>query len=284
MHRLFTVLAMSLLLLIAASASALAGAKILNTIKTETTPIDVASADNGNWTYVLSAGGKLAIYSATGQLSDTVTVDPSADRIAVAGNDGKTILVASSKNRTIQLVSLAFTVQINTEGSPFLGNPDAPVTLVVFSDFQCPYCAKLVQVIENVALAYPETVKVVFKHFPLRSHRYASLAAIAAIAAQQQGKFWEFHDRLFAAQNELDQDKIMAVAQDIGLDMKRFTSDVGGEAARNQLARDLEDGQTAGVHGTPTVFIDGRQPEKLDFESIKKLIDSELQLNKPPKK
>lgn len=283
MQRLLIVLTMFSLLFTVTGASARVDSKVLNTIKTETSPLDVASADNGNWTYVLMAGGKLAIYTAAGQLSDIIAVDPSADRIAVAGSDGRNILVSSSKNKTVQLVSLAFAVRINTEGSPFLGNPDAPVTMVVFSDFQCPYCAKLGPVIEEVTMAYPETVKVVFKHFPLRNHRYASLAALAAIAAQQQGKFWEFHDRLFPLQKELDQDKILAVARDIGLDMKKFTSDIGGEAARDQLSRDLQDGQSAGVRGTPTVFINGRQPDKLDFDNMKKLIDSELQLIKPQK-
>ena len=283
MQRLLIALTMFSLLFTVTGASARVDSKVLNTIKTETSPLDVASADNGNWTYVLMAGGKLAIYTAAGQLSDIIAVDPSADRIAVAGSDGRNILVSSSKNKTVQLVSLAFAVQINTEGSPFLGNPDAPVTMIVFSDFQCPYCAKLGTVIEEVTMAYPETVKVVFKHFPLRNHRYASLAALAAIAAQQQGKFWEFHDRLFPLQKELDQDKILAVARDIGLDMKKFTSDIGGEAARDQLSRDHQDGQSAGVRGTPTVFINGRQPDKLDFDNMKKLIDSELQLIEPQK-
>ena len=154
--------------------------------------------------------------------------------------------------------------------------------MVIFSDFQCPFCAKLVPVIEEVALAYPDTVKIVFKHFPLRNHRFASLAALAAIAAQQQGKFWEFHDQLFLLQKEIDQDKIVEVAQNLGLDMKKFTSDVGGDFAKNQLTKDMSDGRAAGVRGTPTVFINGRQPDKLDFPGIQKVVDAELQLLKAP--
>jgi len=233
---------------------------------------------------VLTEGGKVYIFSANGQLNDVLDVDPSADSIFVTGNGGNKLLVGSSKNKKVQLISLSFAAEINTEGSPFLGNPSAPVTLILFSDFQCPFCSKLVPVIEEIALAYPDTVKIVFKHFPLRNHRYASLAALAAIAAQQQGKFWEFHDQLFQLQKELDQDKIMEVAQNLGLDIKKFTSDVGGEDAKNQLTKDLNDGQAAGVRGTPTVFINGRQPEKLDLAEIKKIIEAELKLAKSQQK
>jgi protein-disulfide isomerase len=265
-------------------ANALVESKVFNTITTEAAPLDIASSENGTWTFVLTEGGKVYIFSANGQLNDVLEVDPSADSIFVTGNGGSKLLVSSSKSKKVQLISLSFAAEINTEGSPFLGNPNAPVTLILFSDFQCPFCSKLVPVIEEVALAYPDTVKIVFKHFPLRNHRYASLAALAAIAAQQQGKFWEFHDQLFPLQKELDQDKIIGVAQNLGFDMKKFTSDVGGEDAKNQLTKDLNDGQAAGVRGTPTVFINGRQPDKLDFEEIKKAIEAELKLTKSQQK
>ncbi len=284
MYRLLSVLALLSLLFSAAQASALVDARILSSIKTEATPIDIVSTDNGDRIIVLSADGRLAIYSAAGQLRTVFAVDPTADRIALASRDGEKILVSSSKNKTVQLVSLTAATEINSKGSPFLGNPDAPVTLIVFSDFQCPFCARLGTVIDQVTMAFPETVKVVFKNFPLRQHRYASLAALAGIAAQQQGKFWEFHDQLFPQQKELDQDKIMEVAQNIGLDMKEFTRDIGSESTKQKLASDISDGQAAGVHGTPTVFINGREPEKLTFEEMKKLIDADLQLTAAPPK
>ena len=261
-------------------AHALVESKVFNTLTTDAAPLDIASSPDGTWTFVLTEGGKIAIYAANGQLNDILEVDPSADSIFVTGNNGTKLLVGSKKNKKVQLIALSFAAEIDTTGAPFLGNPDAPVTLVIFSDFQCPFCAKLVPVIEEVALAYPDTVKIVFKHFPLRNHRYASLAALAAIAAQQQGKFWEFHDMLFPLQKEIDQNKIVEVAQDLALDMKKFTSDVGGEIAKNQLTKDMTDGQAAGVRGTPTVFINGRQPDKLDFAQIKKSIEAELQLLK----
>jgi protein-disulfide isomerase len=284
MHRIFIALAMVLLLFSLAQASTQVEARVLSSIKTDAAPMDIVSTDDANQIFVLSAGGKLAIYTATGQMRKVIAVNPTADRIALASKDGEKILVSSSKSKTVQLVSLAGAAKINIKGSPFLGNSDAPVTLVVFSDFQCPYCARLGPVIEEVTMAYPDTVKVVFKNFPLRQHRYASLAALAAIAAQQQGRFWEFHDQLFPLQKELDQDKILEVARNIGLDIKKFTKDIGSESAKQKLATDISDGQTAGVHGTPTVFINGRKPAKITFEEIKKLIDADLRLTAPPSK
>ncbi|MEJ2688546.1 MAG: thioredoxin domain-containing protein [Deltaproteobacteria bacterium] len=284
MHRLFITLAIFSSLFALAPGSAQVEAKVLRSIKTDAAPLDIVSTDNANQIFVLSAGGKLTIYTATGQVREVIAVDPGADRIALASKDGKKILVSSSKNKTVQLVSLAGAEEINIKGSPYLGNPDAPVTLIVFSDFQCPYCARLGEVIEEVTMAYPDSVKVVFKNFPLRQHRYASLAALAAIAAQQQGRFWEFHDQLFPLQKELNQGKILKVAQDIGLDMKEFTRDIGSESAKQKLATDISDGRTAGVHGTPTVFINGREPTNLTFEEIKKLIDADLRSSASPSK
>lgn len=264
-------------------AHALVEAKVFNTIATSSAPLAIASSPDGTWTFVLTEGGKLSIYAANGQLNDVLTVDPDADSIFVTGSNGTKLLVASKKSKKVQLIALTFAAEIDTSGAPYLGNPDAPVTLVIFSDFQCPFCAKLVPVIEKVAQEYPEKVKIVFINFPLRSHRFATLAALSSLAAQKQGRFWEFHDRLFSMQHELDQNKIVEIAQELGLDMKRFTEDIGGESTKAQLASDISNGQKAGVRGTPTVFINGRPAEKLDFEGLKKIIDAELQLLTPRK-
>jgi len=269
------------LLAITLPAHALVEAKIFNTIATASAPLAIASSPDGTWTFVLTEGGKLSIYAANGQLNDVLQVDPAADSIFVTGSNGKKLLVGSKINKKVQLIALTFAAEIDTNGAPFLGNPDAPVTLVIFSDFQCPFCAKLVPVIEKVTQEYPDKVKIVFKNFPLRSHRYASLAALSSLAAQKQGKFWEFHDRLFAMQQELDQNKILEIARELGLDMKQFTDDIGGESTKAQLAGDISAGQKAGVRGTPTVFVNGRPAEKLDFEGLKKIIDAELQLQPP---
>lgn len=173
-------------------------------------------------------------------------------------------------------------VAIPTAGSPETGAPDARVTLVEFSDFQCPYCAKAVHQLDAVLKAYPSQVKLIFKQYPLESHPQASISASAALAAYQQGKFWEMHYALFANREKLSRKTILDLATGLGLDMKRFTADLDSPQTKKAVARDVEDGDKAGVEATPTVFIDGqRYNGSLAFEAVKPIIETEL---KHPKK
>ena len=252
------------------------GSRLLKSFALQGAPLDVAVSPDGTWTFVLGQDGKVAIYNADGELNDTLQVAKGATAIALQGKRGERLLVTSDAPPRLTIYKLRFAAQIDTTGSPFLGNPNAPVTVALFSDFQCPYCAKMQGTVAKLLATYPEEIKVVFKHFPLRMHRYAGLAALAAIAAQQEGKFWQFHDRLFAAQKELNQQKILAIAKDLGLDEKRFIAAIGSKEVKERLAKDMAEGKKAGVTGTPTVFVNGREPDKPSFAAIKKLIDAEL--------
>jgi protein-disulfide isomerase len=168
-------------------------------------------------------------------------------------------------------------VVIATAGSPFKGPADAPVTLVEFSDFQCPYCSLAVGKLDAVLAAYPGKVKLIFKQFPLDTHSQAAIAAAAAIAAHRQGKFWEMHYALFEHRRELSFDNIHALAQKVGLDMKRFDADLPSEEVKKTVVKDMADGDKAGVEGTPSIYIDGRKYNgSLDLPAIKTIIDEEL--------
>jgi protein-disulfide isomerase len=168
-------------------------------------------------------------------------------------------------------------VEIPVAGSPVKGPADAAITLVEFSDFQCPYCAKAISKLDAVLKAYPTKVKLIFKQFPLDSHGQALLAAQAAIAANLQGKFWPLHDLMFANRTNLARPALMAMAGKVGLDMKRFTADLDSMPVRKAVEKDAADGEKAGVEGTPTVFINGqRYNGSLELEPMKQVIDSEL--------
>ena len=123
---------------------------------------------------------------------------------------------------------------------------------------------------------YQGKVKVVFKNIPLRSHNNALPAAKAAYAAHQQGKFWAYHDKIFAQYNQLTEDKFVAFATEVGLDMARFSKDRNSPQAVNQINQDLRLGQTVGVRGTPTVFINGLLMENRSVEGASQMIDVEL--------
>ena len=168
-------------------------------------------------------------------------------------------------------------VIIPTAGSPARGPADAALTLVEFSDFQCPYCLLAVAKLNAVLDAYPGKIQLIFKQFPLDMHSQAALAAAAAIAAHRQGKFWPVHDALFAHRQELSRPSILALARTAGLDMPRFVADLDSAETKKTVARDMEDGDRAGVEGTPSVFINGRKYNgALDLPAIRTVIDEEL--------
>ena len=173
-------------------------------------------------------------------------------------------------------------VTIPTAGSPVRGPADAVLPLVEFSDFQCPYCLLAVAKLNAVLDAYPGKIQLIFKQFPLDMHSQAALAAAAAIAAHRQGKFWPMHDGLFAQRRELSRPSILAVARTAGLDMQRFEADLDSAETKKTIARDMEDGERAGVEGTPSVFINGRKYNgSLELPALRTVIDAELKKAAP---
>lgn len=129
---------------------------------------------------------------------------------------------------------------------------------------------------EQVLDKYPESVKIVYKHYPLSFHKQALPAALASLAAAEQGKFWEYHDELFRNQNSLSSEKYLEIAKDLGLDLKKFSLDVMRPSLRKKLEEDLADGKKVGVTGTPAIYINGRHVKSRDFATMSKLIDAEL--------
>jgi protein-disulfide isomerase len=141
-----------------------------------------------------------------------------------------------------------------------------------------------VPLLEQVLEKNPETVKIVFKHFPLRNHQFARQAAIAALAAERQGKFWEFHDLLFKAYNHLNAQKVREIAQKLNLDMVKFDQDQKDPGIGAIINRDLAEGNRIGVRGTPTVFINGRLLRNRNMAGFQAMIDKTLKKEGAPKK
>jgi protein-disulfide isomerase len=148
-------------------------------------------------------------------------------------------------------------VKIEVGKSAVKGPANAKVTIIEFSDFQCPYCKRGHDTMDEVMKAYPKDVKVAFKHYPLPFHKEAEPAARAAWAAQQQGKFWEYHDVLFNNQDKLGQDFYLATAKELKLDEAKFKADMNSEAAKKQIEEDSELGAKNGIQGTPGFFVNG---------------------------
>jgi len=163
------------------------------------------------------------------------------------------------------------------EGAALKGFPMAPVLIVEFSNFQCPYCRKALNELEKVRAAYPKEVKLVYRHFPIdRLHPLARLAAQAAECAGAEGHFWEYHDLLFS-QADLSEQKLKELALGLKLGLQAFEQCLSGEWARARVAQDVEAGARAGVSGTPTFFINGRLVVGAQsFDVFKRIIEEEL--------
>ena len=131
--------------------------------------------------------------------------------------------------------------------------------------------------LEQVLEKYPEEVKIVYKNFPLNNHKFAKKAATAALAAESQGKFWEFHDLLFKNYNRLNDKKIRDIAIELGLDMVKFDEKTKDPLIQEKISRDLRDGNRADVRGTPTVFVNGKRLRDRTLPGFQKIIDRELQ-------
>jgi protein-disulfide isomerase len=148
-------------------------------------------------------------------------------------------------------------VAIDTRDAPALGKDTAPVTIIEFADFQCAYCARSARSVRRLLDVYPGEVRWVFKHYPLRFHPEAALAHEAAIAAQEQGKFWEMHALIFRNPMRIGYGNLVGYAQQLGLDVPAFREALDSRRLRPRVARDIEEGLRLGVAGTPTYFING---------------------------
>jgi len=150
-------------------------------------------------------------------------------------------------------------VEIPTEGAPARGSQMAPVTIVEFSDFECPYCGRAHPIVQQLLREFEGRVRVVFKNYPLSAHPHAMPAARAAVAAGNQDRFWEMHDLLFEHQRQLEEEDIIGYAEQLGLDLERFRADMASSEVQDRVDADREAGREAGVEGTPTFFVNGRR-------------------------
>jgi protein-disulfide isomerase len=135
-------------------------------------------------------------------------------------------------------------------------------------------------VLEQVLERYPKEVKLVFKNYPLARHKFARKAAAAALAANEQGKFWELHIKLYKDYKALNDAKIQEIAQNLGLDMEKFTRDMASSAIQKLITRDFNDGRGVGVTGIPTVFINGKVMKRRNLQGFQQVIAAELKKTK----
>jgi protein-disulfide isomerase len=200
-----------------------------------------------------------------------------------------------SRGRTPVQVEAAFRTRfdaksvssIDVAGSPQKGDPNAPVVIVEWADFECPFCARAAKLLDEVIKSRPGRVRVVFKFFPLAGHPHGELTACAAAAADLQGKFWPMHDRLFENQSAgLDASTIHEIATKIGLDLAKFERDLTSDEVKKKVDQDRAEADKLGLTGTPFVWVNGRHVDSHSFnleDDLLPWVDLELTLRAEPK-
>jgi len=166
---------------------------------------------------------------------------------------------------------------ISTDNQPSNGKPSAPVTVVMFTDFQCPACAGVHPVLQKVLAEYGDKIRFVVRDFPLTNiHENAFRAALAANAAHAQGKFFEYTEVLYKNQNALDTASLKKYAREAGLNQKQFDLDLGNEKFAAEVRQDIADGKIYGITGTPTIFVNGVKIRALSAEHFRNAIERAL--------
>jgi protein-disulfide isomerase len=182
---------------------------------------------------------------------------------------------------TVKLMLEPPRLAVKAADGPAQGPPNAPIEMIEFSDFQCPYCQRAHPTIKQVLETYGNRVRLVYRNYPLPNHPNARPAAEAAQCANEQGKFWPYHDRLFSNPGKLGEADLKQGAAELGMDAARFNACVDSHKYKDVVDADIKAANDAGVSGTPAFFINGRpltgaQP----FEAFKRIIDEELELKK----
>jgi protein-disulfide isomerase len=189
---------------------------------------------------------------------------PAAQAIAKGVRDGMTREQVQALYKERFDVTSARTIAL--EGSPSRGPEAAPVVVVEFADFECPFCQKLAPELDAAWQSRKDKVRFVYKFLPLPMHPHGEVAARAAIAAQAQGKFWEMHHQLFTNGQHLEDGDLEGYAKALGLDLGRFRADMTSPATHARIESDRKLAEALGVKGTPTIFIDGHEYDaKVDF-------------------
>lgn len=242
--------------------------------------VDLAVSADGSWTFVLTAHGEVTVYDNAGRLIQTLKTGSGYERLEY--DEGGNRLILAGSGQKLKVISLAMRFEIDSEASPYRGPNGAPVIITIYSEFQCPYCARLVPLLGQVMEKYPGKVALQFKNFPLRNHRMARPAAMAAMAADNQGLFWEYHDKIFENYRNLGNDLFVKIAREVNLDLERFEKDRKSVETNNIINRDIQEASRIGVRGTPTVFINGKRLGQRSLEAFSAAIEKELETIRKP--
>ena len=219
-------------------------------------PVDIAQTLDNKKVFILGDDNKVYILSPDGRQLGVMPVAAGTNLMDISAR-GEMLFVGNGTNKTFTAYDISFNQQIDTTGAPVRGKVDAPVTLVIFSDFECPWCRKVEPTIAELQAKFPDKLRIIFKQLPLPMHEHAEPAALATLAAQRQGKFWEMHEAL-------------------GMNMEKFRSDMKSQEVQMQLAKDAADAQAADIQSTPSLFINTKPVRDRSLSAMQKMVEEAL--------
>jgi len=249
-------------------------------VELDVKPIDTAVSADGKSAYILTKKSILIYDINKGMIMDTIPLEKKFNSISAAPKGNKLLLTSKSLfgGKSITTISFTVTLDIPVGDSPIIGKPDAPVTLTVFTDYQCPYCSKGFPTYEKLLEKYPNDLNIVLKHFPLKFHKFAEQAAIAALAANKQGKYQEFSSIMFKNFRSLKQgeEALQKLAKEAGLDLEKLNQDRKDKSFQQQLPKDKKLGRKVGVRGVPSLFINGSKVNDRSLEGLSAMVETAL--------
>jgi len=275
----FMTLLIAAALSIAVSAHAGMEWSVIKDIALLDTPRDVAVTLDGTTAYVLCDTSIQIISINERRSTGSMPVGGGYSRIAITPS-GDELIVTGTEKKQVSIIQVSQVYDIPQGTSPVIGNPKSPVTLTAFLDYQCPYCSKSYPLLEQTLAKYPNDVKLIIKHFPLKFHNVAETAAIAALAAVRQNKYKELSSMMMQQSSKLSEQAIRQCAQQAGLNMEQFDSATKDPAIMKQITDDMNVGGKCNVRGVPSIYINGMPIKSYTIESLSGMIDKELKKKK----
>jgi protein-disulfide isomerase len=222
------------------------------------------------------------LYDSNKERLGDATLDQVRERIVVflrtqkQGETRQTFLESLKGKHRTTVALRPPVVEVGDGGRPAKGPANAPVTIIEFSDYECPYCKRAEETIQQVLRTYGDKVRLVYRDYPLPFHANARPASEAAACAEDQGKFWEYHEKLWAAP-DLGEATLKKIAGEVGLEQAKFDKCLSSKQFAAKVDQDVQDASKVGVNGTPAFFINGRMISGAQpFEKFKEIIDEEL--------
>jgi len=249
--------------------------KVLKQIPLADIPHDIALSNDGTTAYIL-CDNNIHIYMINeNMISGSIPIQKKFSQIAVS-QDGERLFVTDAESKQISIIQVSMIHEIEVGQSPVIGLSDAPVSVVAFFDYQCPYCARVYPDLEALLKKYPKDVNLIIKHFPLKMHRFAEQASIAALASSKQNKYQELTKIFFDNYKNINEETIRKYAEEAGLDMDAFEKDSKDPSLKDIIRQDTNLGNKVKVRGVPTLFINGRPVKNRSLTALSNMVEEEL--------